>query len=467
MQQANALSREQIFSEHIARARRKESGEQFHSYEATSVTPFGSTIIVPSSIDISEGDKWEFEVVAGGNRSNFDAVAISIRTVEATGESIAKFRFFVPEMSFGTEENRRTSRWNCSLEKLPKAVAAAPGKSEQFINFQVRNISADGLQLLTTLEHSYIVPGMDISLAITLPTIGSTTLRCTIVRARVAHDSGKEMLDVGVRFNEIQQSDRHMLGQYLIQFSNACSNTDLINEGLAPSNRSIGITFHHAKTSKEYEAVIKHRSAVSQQVRRGSESATIHPRDSSARIIYGFKEGEIVCSVRVAYPEVSESLESESFLRWRDEIARRDEVVEISGVSISPGSPSEVESTTFALLRYVLLSSLNKQRKTLVAVVPSVLSNHVEKAGFLAHGGTQFDSDHVFYGNLQTTIAQSSITLRVWHLIWSDVGKKSQSIGADKLYGADREIFRMYRFLDWLLNKLPKKIRDHFLVKSL
>ena len=195
---------------------KKATETNFQSARVWRLSPFGVEVVRDESLEISE--RLNLQIVIEGRRTEFSGIVIS--TSEENGRFIVGIRFLLEHaVKTDIQDSRRSIRWVCSEEHLPKAIAPSPGRFNEFIHFTIQNISANGLQLTTSISSVFLIPKMQLTLSLSLPMVGDTIVKVVIVRIRIDTLGAQDFLDLGVELLDVSEDTKRKLGQYLIQFS--------------------------------------------------------------------------------------------------------------------------------------------------------------------------------------------------------------------------------------------------------
>ena len=218
-----------------------------------------------ASLVIKEGDEINISMLVGGQRCEFQGLAIcsqydsqhgkifGVRWIPAKIENKAK-----------NTDSRSTKRWICSEAFLPSAVVTNPHKFHDIILFKVMDISAKGFQLRTSLRNKFLIPGMTFSGTFSFPLIGKSEIKFCIKNTKLDSIDGKEILRLGVELVEPNKSVLSMIAQYAVQFSDVESIEDLEKEGLKVKGVSRKYEIGYCKTDFDFNEVLKLRKLLFQ-----------------------------------------------------------------------------------------------------------------------------------------------------------------------------------------------------------
>jgi hypothetical protein len=353
--------------------------------------------------------------------------------------NIIGIRFFLEnEPSADPKNKRRYTRWICSEEFLPKAIAPSPGRYNEFIGFTIRNISAEGLQLTTTIKNAYLIPGMQLLLSINLPMVGDSSLVVEIVRLKIMTHGADEILDLGGKIVRISADTKKKLGQYLLHFSDNATLESLKLADFLPDEAALAMSFTATKTESDYREILL--------LRKGHNSAPIseftHARDNSSRLILG-KLGNIpMFTARVAYPTSSDRIEAERLPGWTELTLRRDEVIEVSDIHTN-SEPDLIPDVMIAALRYICSSCTNSSRHNVLIISTSSFPVMLSRLGWAKLGSQQGKS--VYLGNAYDAIKGKNTSPILWNFVWRDVAEYLIESKVIQPAGIENLMLHLYR----------------------
>ncbi|MEZ5596233.1 MAG: PilZ domain-containing protein [Pseudomonadales bacterium] len=174
-----------------------------------------------------------------------------------------------------SENRRRESRWICSSQFHPVAVAPNPIVYNDFLYFTIRDISAVGFRAYTSLRNKVLVPGMRLDLQTSFPMVGYVNFPVQIARTALSSGNGKDYLEVGMQFESLSKSQRETIGQYLVQFSNAISYEELKGAGLRPLSLYKAVNFFFIKTKDDFLQALELRYLANAKAGKIPESYAI------------------------------------------------------------------------------------------------------------------------------------------------------------------------------------------------
>ena len=223
----------------VARIRaRSIHGSEYKSIRVWRLSPLGVELIGGEGFSFRGGEPIDLEIVVRGQRSSFEGLVVDVvqesPDLQLIGIRLSK------RVSRGESvgEKRRSPRWLCSNEFFPTCVGPSPGRFNDYIYFQIRDVSSEGLQLTCSLRNKYLIPDVRLTLTASFPMIGETVLSLKIIRVGISSESGKDHLVVGTEFLSLGSHAKRTLGQYLVQFSNLETLDELRDQGLVAESIS-------------------------------------------------------------------------------------------------------------------------------------------------------------------------------------------------------------------------------------
>ncbi|MEM9621983.1 MAG: PilZ domain-containing protein [Pseudomonadota bacterium] len=415
----------------LARIRpRAEQPSEYLEVRVWAISPLGVELHIPTNaMQLNQGDSVDLELVVYGKRTSFQGLVCSV--VLNTTEAIhAGIRFSSPPLATTTEhaEKRTSSRWLCSEEYVPVAHCPSPGKFDDVIRLKLRDVSADGMQLSTSLRNKYLIPGMTLALTIVFPLGPIVQVKATVARTIVQRIGAEDRLVVGVTFSEITDTAKKAFGQYLIQFSNAESIAELTSIGFSPESVGQSSSIYYLKTEEDYLAALQLRFQANQLAEQlGSISKpadTGDMFDTKARIMVAKRHGEVIGTGRFRFPLLDEPLELEQFITWPNDFPRRDQLVEVSRLATDPRF--QHSDLLASMLKYAASTVLSDERPWVLATVMKKYIPFYQKIGFEATDLT-FDNpkwdgtQHVVIMDGLRAILGKNVKPLYWNFLWSEV----------------------------------------------
>ena len=453
----------------LARVRRRDSGSEFKPMRVWKLSPLGVELVNTSRYSLGRSDKIDLEIIVGGQRSTFNGLVVDI--VRENGDiTLAGVRLSQREyLRSHNQDQRRSIRWICSEDFYPTCVAPTPGRFNEYMYFQVRDISREGFQLLCSLRNKYLIPGTLLTLTASFPMIGDASVPARVTRIGITSEREKDYLVVGTEYVELSNNARNIIGQYLLQFSNAETLADLRNAGFFPASLSKGTDFYFLKTEEDYEAVLDLRLKAHLQGGTVDESVTPENMsdnyDASSRIIVGKHKGKVIASARVRFNTLEDPMEHEKYVEWPSNYPRRDNIFEITRVCTDPDFRKQ--DLLAGLLKFIGTTCIQPQRPWAVVSSTDAMVMFYEKIGLNRTGLTY---THPVYKGTQNVLLTNAIDVMCgkdahpiyWNAIWSDVYSylvDAGIIAPDPLDHARVRAYRLLRPLGNLVANISRRPR--------
>lgn len=443
------------FDRVIARVRLRDTTDDFQEVRVWRMSPLGIELVCAESQEIlKKSNKIDLELTIGGQRTSFEGLVVDV-VKENDSISLAGIRLSDPKDATSSDKDkRRSKRWLCGEEFFPTCVSPTPGRFNEYMYFQIRDISRDGLQLICSLRNKYLIPGTQLNLTASFPMVGDLSIAVKITRVGITSEREKDYLVVGTEYAALSQNARNIIGQYLLQFGNAESLADLRKAGFFPQSVAKGTDFYFLKTEADYEEVLALRLMAHQAGGTVDEYATSRDMsdlyDSNSRIIIAKYRGRIVASARIHYSPIEEEMEHEQYVDWPTEYPRRDTVFEITRVCTHPEFRSN--DLLAGLLRFMATTCLQPQRPWVLISTTDALLPFYEKIG-LQRANLQYE--HPVYKGRQNVLLTNAFDIVkgrfvhpiYWNVIWKDVYGYLIETGVLKAEPIDHARVRAYKLL--------------------
>lgn len=438
------------------------------------MSPLGIELVHPAAgTDFKKGDSIDLEITISGQRMYFEGLVVDLveenEHIKLLGVRLSR-RFERND----TDDRRKTPRWLCSDDYFPTCVALSPGKINDYMLFQVRDVSLNGMQLICSLRNKFLIPDMKLRLTVSFPTIGDFVAVVKVARVGFATDTGKDKLSVGVRFLKVSDYMRKIMGQYLVQFSNVESLEELRHLGFRPNSVSKAVDFYYLKTELDYREVLKLRRLAHEadenlrdiQISDG-DMGDIH--DTQARILVGKHDGKIVATARIRFNSLDEPLEHEQFVDWPDQLPRRDLIIEVSRVCVHP--EFRKGDLLAGLFQFACATCIQPERPWVVIGSWIEMVPFYKKIGFretgLRHEEEVWNAEqHLLIGNATDAMLGRGVNPIYWNLIWRMVSDHTIENGLIQPRGLDLLRLIVYRALGpiahilFSLRKRPRRKRS-------
>jgi GNAT superfamily N-acetyltransferase len=419
----------------------------------------------------SKSNKIDLEITLAGQRTRFEGLVVDVvksnDQIELLGIRLSRR---IPEES-SKLERRNAIRWMCSDDFFPTCMAPNPGRFDDFIYFQIRDVSSEGLQLVCSLRNKFLLAGTRLLMTAVFPMGSVTSIQVEIKRVGITSIGGRDRLVVGTRFVELSTAARRAIGQYLVQFGDVESLDQLRAAGLAPESIALGVDFYNLKNEKDYFDVLelsRLAHSLDGNLREESRSDAMGDiYDARARIVVGKYRDKIIATARIRYNDLDEPLEHEDHIAWPKDLPRRDQVIEVSRVATHPDFRRN--DLLAALFRFICHNVLQPERPWLVMSCLERMIPFYEKLGFrqtgLSHTEPIWKEDRVLFVmivNVRELVLGRNVNPLYWNLVWKQAALLLIDQHAITPSGMDKVRMLLYRAVApvaefWLLLRRPRK----------
>jgi len=447
------------------------SGEEAKKVRVWRLSPLGIEVILPDQLALNKGQKIDLQLQIARQNTAFEGLIVDIVNTSPAG-ALAGIRLSgkKPE-PYGKTNRRKATRWQCSTQFYPVATCPNPVEFNDFIYLRLKNISARGFKAITSLRNKFIVPGMRLSLQVSFPMTGFCVVDGKVSRANLTAEDGKDYLELGIEFARLEQRDREIMGQYLIQFGDSTSVTKIREEGLLPKSLVAGLEYTFVKTEKEFLETLQLRHSANRVAQKipaefdAKEMSDIY--DARSRIINWTYREQCVGTVRTTFCEQDETLELEQFLPLPSYFPRRDEIAEVGRAATHPDYRRG--DLFYNLLQRVALLCLQANRTFILISTTEELLTLYRKIGFTestltyVHPLYPSKTQHVLYADVKKTLAAQGVGFFAWNLLWKDLANHVIEIGLYEPADLRTSKSRIYgylsplTFLSKLFMKRPRK----------
>jgi len=451
-----------------ARVRLRSSpASEFESVKVWRLSPLGIELVcTPDRGVLRKSERIDLELSIGGQLSHFEGLVVDV-VKENDNISLAGVRFSTPSATLEeANDKRRSQRWLCSEEFYPTCVAPTPGRFNEYVYFQIRDVSREGFQLVCSLRNKYLVPGMKLNLTASFPMAGDVSVPVTLSRIGLRSEREKDYLVVGAEFQELSKSAKSIIGQYLLQFSNVETLAELKDAGFIPASVARSTDFYFLKTEAEYEEVLKLRRLAHRAGGTLDEDTDFQEMsdqyDSKSRIIVAKHKGQIIGSARIHYCDPDDLLEHEQYIAWPSAYPRRDSILEITRVCTHPSFRSN--DLLASMLIFLGMTCFQAQRPWVLVSSTDALLPFYSKIG-LQRSGLSYQ--HPVYRGNQNILLTNAFDILVgrgvnplyWNAIWKPVFDFQFESGAIRPTALDKARVRIYRILSPVASLLTNLAR--------
>lgn len=352
-------------------------------------------------------------------------------------------------------ERRSSSRWQCGPQYFPTCVAANPAKYNDFLYFSIKDLSPDGAQLQTSLRNKFILQGMVFDAIVSFPMIGQAQIQFKVKNVRVLSDKGAEYLSVGCEMLDLDKKVKSIIAQYILQFSNINSLSELKFEKDFNLAISKALTFSYVKTEEEYKQVLdlRHRAYLAagkiQSITRPQDMADQF--DGRSRIVIGKYNGKVIASCRLAFASYEEQMEQEQYVNWPQDLPRRDECVEMMRLCTDPEFRGSDVIT--AMFQFMALTIVQSKRRWVVICATEDMLSFYQKVGFTLtrlsypHKKLNNKIHYILYSDVAQGMVGRGMGPIFWNIVWkgvSDYMRDYKLIIPDPLAHLRIFVFRLF-----------------------
>lgn len=384
---------------------------------------------------------------------------ISIRFVENT-----------PSAHYDGKDRRNKPRWICSDHFHPTCVWAHPARFNEFVYARVKDISAEGLRLSTSLRNKFIVKGALFDSILNLPLVGQISTRFAVENISIQTENGRDYLSLGVSFEDLSKENRTQFGQYLSQFARDVTPRDLARYGFAPSSAKNAVTFSFVRSEEEYREVLTLRYNTYSAAGKVPSEATLNDMgtsyDTRSRILIGTYGGKIVATATLVFHEYHDRMEIEESVDWPAHFPRKENCVEVIRTCTDPSFRGT--DLLLGLFHHIALTVAQAGRRYIVFGTTPTLLPIYENIGMKAtdityeHDTLNGAKHRVVLGDIPTVLGGKTLNPIFWNAVWGDLTEHMLRSGHLKLNRLDIlrvRFYRLFRPLAWLTTRWMKKPR--------
>jgi len=425
------------------------------------MSPFGVELVTHGSDSHKRGDRMIVELTIEGKTTRFDGLVVDTNEpFVGTGEVLIGIRFVISESEAASQrsgERRKKTRWICSEDFYPTCVTPTPGRINDYTYFRIHDISSVGMRMRCSLRNKHLLPEMKLELFTQFPGTENAHIDVIIKRIRIEDEAGKDVLTLGVEFDNLGRSAKQSIGQYLMQFGVNVTPSEIKDAGFSITSVALGTEFYFLKTQADYESILELRRLV--HIKDGNIKTCVSAEDmgdfndSRSRIIVGKINGVIVATARLRYNESGAPLEHEAHLEWPEEFPRRDQIVEISRAATHP--EYRQGDLFIALWRYMATYALQKQRPFVLIGSTRPLLGFYEKCGFRTTGHSHGEKiwtiqQHLMLCNLHETVMGKNTNPLYWNQMYEPIVDRAIKAGIVNPNEMDNIRMSAYRKLRWI-----------------
>ena len=437
------------------------------------ISPLGLELIVDSdSSRLVVGQLVDIDLRLGATVTSLSGLTI-IKSTNELGNEIFGVRLIdrIPEPFDGTDR-RGNPRWICGDQFVPVCVAANPARFSDFVYLRVKEISANGMRLLTSLRNKFLVKGMRLDCVASFPFISQLPLKMTIENVRLTTDGGKDFLSIGVSLVDLSRLERQIIGQYLIQFGEGVSVDDLRRHDMAPRSISSSLEFSFVRTLEDYQQVLELRLLAYRAAQKvpghfvAADMADIY--DTRSRIVIGKHKGRVIATAGLVFNEYHDRMEIEESIHWPEMLPRRDEMVEVIRNCTHPSFRGS--DLLMAMFQFIAITVMQSKRQyVVIGCTPELVTLYsrigMERQDIDYRHRKLGDIPHtVMLGNIPKTMSGATVNPLFWNAVWAPTTKYMIDSAILNLTQSDRarmNIYRLFGPISLLLQRRMRTPRKH------
>ena len=452
-----------------ATLKRVDDPRQFVLVRVWRISPLGLEVIDDSeSSRLAIGTLVDIELRLGTSTTTLAGLAVA-KSTNSHGHKILGIRLVdrAPPI-FDGSERRRDHRWICSDQFVPICVAANPARFSDFVYLRVREISPNGMKLLTSLRNKFLVKGMVLDCIASFPFVSQLPLKVTIENVRLTTDGGKDYLSVGASLGGLSRQERQILGQYLIQFGEGVSIEDLRRQDMAPRSIASALEFSFARTFEDYQQVLDLRLTAYKAAGKVPDNFTSRDMsdiyDTRSRIVVGRHHGQIIASAGLVFNEYHDLMEIEENVRWPNHLPRRDQMVEVIRNCTHPAYRGN--DLLMSMFQFIAITVMQSKRPFVVIgctpeLVPLYSKIGMERQDIEYRHSKLSDSLHtVMLGSIPKAMSGATVNPIFWNAVWAPA--TSYMLDADilELTHADKARMAVYQMFKPVSMLLQRRMRN-------
>jgi hypothetical protein len=435
------------------------------------ISPLGLELIVGSDTSrLLIGQVVDIDLRIGTSVTSLSGLTI-VKATNELGNKILGIRLIdrAPD-KFDGIDRRRDPRWICGDQYEPVCVSVNPARFSDFVYLRVREISANGMRLLTSLRNKFLVKGMTLDCVASFPFVSQLPLKMTIENVKLATEGGKDYLSVGVSLKDLTQQERQVIGQYLIQFGEGVSVDDLRKKNLAPRSISTSLEFSFVRTLDEYKQALELRLIAYRAAQKVPDDFTAADMaelyDTRSRIVIGRHKGKIIASAGLIFNEYHDRMELEESIEWPTTLPRRDEMVEVIRNCTHPSFRGS--DLLMAMFQFIAITVMQSKRQyVVIGCTPDLVGLYsrigMERQDIDYRHRKLGDSPHtVMLGNIPKAMSGATVNPLFWNAVWAPTTKYMIDTEILDLTQADRarmSVYRLFRPISLLLQSRMRRPR--------
>lgn len=437
------------------------------------LSPLGVELLSEASPSetIQNGCAVSFSLHMGASSVDMDGTVVEIES-DPNGSQLLAIRFVSQSVEPVTrnEERRQSRRWICHDMYLPTCVWKHPARFNEFVFGRIRDVSAGGARIVTSLRNKFLVRGMEASMTFNFPLIGQFQTSAIISNLAVTTELGKDYLSIGVEFPHLTAMDKEVIAQYLNQFGQGATPSQLIRSGLVPSSISDSVSYSFVRTEEEFSEVLELRRSgyvASKKVPPNTSAKEMGTSyDARSRIIIGRYQGKVIATAALVFHEYHDRMEIEEDVEWPQEFPRKENCVEV--IRLCTHASFRGTDVVMSLFNFVGLTVAQSGRPFIVFGATDGLLPLYKRMGAEP---TKLVYEHRHLNSTKHTVVivdvAAVITGRTsgpvaWNVVWRDVNRFLVDHGVLKLNRKDRIrvfIYQLLGFFSYTVRRRRKRPR--------
>lgn len=451
---------------------RPTSGEgEYQTIRVWKLSPLGIELISGDSDRFSKGDTLDLSLTVGSQTTVFEGLVVAIAPQENKRRILGiRLARKGEERQYPNQSRRRGSRWICSSQFDPVCMASNPLQFNDFLYFKIRDISKSGLRVITSLRNKFIVPGMELQTQISFPMTAQISLPLRVRRVNLTAEHGKDLLEVGLEFTLLSNHHKKVIGQYLVQFSEADSLRAIREEGFFPTSLTKGIDYQYIKSAEGFREVLELRYLANSQNSKVPDHFTpldmADIYDTRGRIIVGRYQGRVVGTARMGFSELGEKLEHEDYVQFPNDFPRSDQILEAARAATHPDfRGSDLWNT---IIQHVAIAAIQANRPWVLLSTTAELKEMYLRIGFkdtglrYTHELYPDQEQIVLFINVPEVVLGRGIGPIYWNVVFRDVGRylsQASDHPTSQFSSIRTRVYRLYSPLAQLLRYFSTRPR--------
>lgn len=394
------------------------------------LSPQGIEFVWLEALGVEVGQMLTFTLTLAGQNLFYQGTVVSPEhtdgDIKLTGVKYEPKQRPVAPTQENCRQDRQRKRFRAGKRFYPTGVAYSPLSFHDTILFTVKDVSASGMRLLTSMRNKFLVPGLTLSAQIHFPPMASSSVKLKIVNLAVVNEDGQYFQSIGAHIQEQDATFPTAMGQYILQFAESKeppTPKEIESQQLAIDQSANVIDWGFAETLKDFKEVAALRLLTYADESRDNivRSMTF---DDRSRMLIGRFRGNIVASLRLIFCSLDDDLfEVESYMPLPPQFLQRLATAEPSLLCIHP----DFQHTDLAvdLMRFTMFVMLQAGRKWALHASNPCLVPFLTKMGFTdiglklppsADGRAHW---HVLYADIEAIVEGRGIGPVMWNKLFN------------------------------------------------